>query len=164
VAQATNTPSNNPSFAPVTVDGASAAATDTNAGTRAAATTAPNPDLPPANRGSSELASPASTTHAEPLAPDNSRVNARDKSGKNPTPMDQGGSEGDRKITQRIRQAIVENGNLSFAAKNVKIITIDGKVTLRGPVKSAAERASVEAAAKEVAGAGQVNSQLEVKN
>gem|GEM_PF-712844 len=96
-------------------------------------------------------------------APDNSRVNARDKDSKALTPMDQGGSEADRNITQQIRQAVVKDGSLSFTAKNVKIITINGKVTLRGPVKSDAERASIEAAAKSAAGVTQVDNQLEVK-
>jgi len=77
--------------------------------------------------------------------------------------MDQGSSEADRKITSDIRKALMSDGNLSFTAKNVKIITIDGKVTLRGPVKTAAERTAVEAAARKVAGSGaRVESQLEL--
>ena len=78
--------------------------------------------------------------------------------------MDQGGSEADRKITQQIRQAVMKDGSLSFNAKNVKIITVNGKVTLRGPVKTAAERSAIDAAAKSAAGANQVDNQLEVKN
>jgi osmotically-inducible protein OsmY len=54
--------------------------------------------------------------------------------------------------------------SLSFTAKNVKIITINGKVTLRGPVKTEAERTAIEAAARGVAGGEQVDSQLEVSN
>jgi hyperosmotically inducible protein len=77
--------------------------------------------------------------------------------------MDQGGSESDRKITQQIRQAVVNDGSLSFTAKNVKIITVDGKVTLRGPVKTEQERAAIEAAAKRIAGAAVVDNQIEVK-
>jgi len=94
---------------------------------------------------------------------DNSRVNSRDKDSKTLTPMDQGGSESDRKITQQIRQSVMKDGSLSFTAKNVKIITINGKVTLRGPVNTAAERSAIEAAAKSAAGATQVDNQLEVK-
>lgn len=97
-------------------------------------------------------------------APDNSRVNVRDKGGKTLTPMDQGPSEEDRKITQLIRQSVVKDGSLSFTAKNVKIITINGKVTLRGPVKTAAERSAIETAARNVTGVGQVDNQLEIKN
>jgi hyperosmotically inducible periplasmic protein len=91
-------------------------------------------------------------------------VNARDKNGKTLTPMDQGPSEGDRKITQQIRQAVVKDGSLSFTAKNVKIITINGKVTLRGPVKTSAERSAIETAAENIAGVAQVDNQLDVKN
>jgi hyperosmotically inducible protein len=78
--------------------------------------------------------------------------------------MDQGTSEGDRKITQLVRQAVVKDRSLSFGAKNVKIITMNGKVTLRGPVKTDAERAAIESAAKNVTGVTHVDNQLEVKN
>jgi osmotically-inducible protein OsmY len=93
---------------------------------------------------------------------DNTAVNQRDRDDKSLTPMDQGGSEADRKITQQIRQAVMKDGSLSFSSKNVKIITINGKVTLRGPVKSAEERAAIERAASQVAGAGSVDNQLEI--
>ena len=107
----------------------------------------------------------ATALPAQPSSePDNSRVNVRDRSSTALTPMDQGTSEGDRKITQQIRQAVVKDGSLSFTAKNVKIITINGKVTLRGPVKTDAERSAIELAAKKVAGASQVENFLEVKN
>lgn len=94
---------------------------------------------------------------------DNSRVNKRDKNDSALTPMDQGGSEADRKITQQIRQDLMKDKSLSFTAKNVKVITINGKVTLRGPVKSEAERTAIEAAARRAAGSGgAVDSQLEL--
>jgi hyperosmotically inducible periplasmic protein len=93
--------------------------------------------------------------------PDNTDVNERDTDDRSLTPLDQGGSEGDRKITQQIRQAVVGDDSLSFTAKNVKIITVDGKVTLRGPVKSQQERATIDAAAKRIAGPS-VDNQLEV--
>jgi osmotically-inducible protein OsmY len=57
----------------------------------------------------------------------------------------------------------MKNKSLSFTAKNVKIITINGKVTLRGPVISEAERSAVEADARRAAGSlAQVDSQLEI--
>ncbi|HWZ87207.1 MAG TPA: BON domain-containing protein [Polyangiaceae bacterium] len=96
--------------------------------------------------------------------PDNSRVNARDKSGSTLRPVDQGAGEQDRKITQQIRQAMDKDGSLSFTAKNAKIITINGKVTLRGVVKTNAESIAIEAAAKKVAGASQVDNFLEIRN
>ena len=108
---------------------------------------------------------PEHTTKAPPGAvqPDNTKVNERDASTATLTPGDQGNNATDLKITQQIRQAVMADGALSFTAKNVKIITQSGKVTLRGPVKSEDERSRIEAAARKVAGAAQVDNQLEVK-
>ena len=94
--------------------------------------------------------------------PDNTKVNKRDNDSAALTPMDQGNGQSDLKITQQIRQAVMADGSLSFTAKNVKIITVKGKVTLRGPVNNDAERSAIEAAARKVAGA-QVDNQIEVK-
>ncbi len=94
---------------------------------------------------------------------DNTRVNRRDRGGATLTPMDQGPSDADRKITRDIRQAVMSDSTLSFTAKNVKIITVDGRVTLRGPVKTEAERSAIEAAARKVVGNGAlVESQIEL--
>jgi osmotically-inducible protein OsmY len=79
------------------------------------------------------------------------------------TPGDQGGGEADRKITQQIRQKVMGDKSLSFNAKNVKIMTVNGHVTLRGPVSSENERTAIVAAAKAVAGDGNVDDQIEVK-
>jgi len=96
-------------------------------------------------------------------AADNTRVNERDRSSAALTPMDQGGSASDRAITQQIRKDLMKDKSLSFTAKNVKVITIDGKVTLRGPVKSEAERSAIEAAARRATGdSGRVDNQLEI--
>jgi osmotically-inducible protein OsmY len=91
-------------------------------------------------------------------------VNEKDR-GTNgpPTPMDQGNGASDVKITQQIRQAVMADGSLSFTAKNVKIITQNGKVTLRGAVKTDQERSAIEASARKVAGDTNVDNQLEVK-
>ena len=86
----------------------------------------------------------------------------RDRGGETKTPMDQSESEADRTITQNIRKALTADDSLSTNAKNVKIITNDGTVTLRGPVKSEKEKADIEAKAKQVAGVKQVDNQLEV--
>jgi hyperosmotically inducible periplasmic protein len=106
---------------------------------------------------------PSATVAPTAAPPDNTKRNERDRDSAALTPTDQGNGESDLKITQRIRQAVMADGSLSFNAKNVKIITVGGKVTLRGPVKSDAERAAIDAAAKNVAGAGQVDNQIEVK-
>lgn len=91
----------------------------------------------------------------------NTKINDRDRHGA-VTPMDQGGGN-DRDITAAIRRSVVADGALSFTAKNVKIIVSGGKVTLRGPVKSDAERSSIEAKAKSASGVSEVDNQLEVK-
>jgi hyperosmotically inducible protein len=101
---------------------------------------------------------------------DNSGINTRDRDGANLTPGDQGNSDADRAITQKIRQALVNGTNYagatndySVTAKNVKIITADGKVTLRGPVNTPDEKAGIDSIAKNVAGDANVDDQLEVK-
>ena len=81
---------------------------------------------------------------------------------KGPTADDQGGSQADRETTAKIRKAIVEDDSLSVAAHNVKIITRDGKVTLRGQVRSAEEKAAVAAIAEDVLGDA-VDNQLTVR-
>lgn len=91
----------------------------------------------------------------------NTKINDRDRHGA-VTPTDQGGGN-DRDITAAIRRSVVADGALSFTAKNVKIIVTGGKVTLRGPVKSDAERSSIESKAKSTSGVSEVDNQLEVK-
>ena len=68
----------------------------------------------------------------------------------------------DRAITQKIRKAIHEDTSLSTYAHNIKIITQNGKVTLRGPVRSEDEKTNLEAKAVSVAGQDNVTDQLEV--
>ncbi|MFZ5893893.1 MAG: BON domain-containing protein [Myxococcota bacterium] len=123
---------------------------------------APSPTTAAGTRPATDTGERAKTS-SDRAAPDNTRVNERDRNNTNVVPTDQGGSEADRKTTQQIRQALMKDNSLSFTAKNVKIVTINGKVTLRGPVNSEAERAAVEAAARNIAGAAQVESQLEIK-
>ena len=95
---------------------------------------------------------------------DNSERNVRDRNDDATlTPMDQGGSEQDRTITQQIRKAVVANDNLSTNAHNVKIITVDAVVTLRGPVKSAEEQATIVSLAQKTNGVKRVDNQLEVE-
>ena len=96
------------------------------------------------------------------VEPDNSGRNVRDRDDQNKTPGDQSENEADRTITQNIRRAVTADDSLSTNAKNVKIITNDGTVTLRGPVKSEKEKAEIEAKAKQVAGVKRVDNQLEV--
>jgi hyperosmotically inducible periplasmic protein len=82
------------------------------------------------------------------------------------TPQDQGTSDSDRKITMEIRQSLTTTTptDLSTAAKNVTIISKDGVVTLKGTVKTEAEKADLEARAKAVSGVKSVDNKLEVKS
>ena len=95
-------------------------------------------------------------------APDNSGVNVRDRNDQTPTAGDKAENEADRKISQNIRQSLTADDTLSINGKNVKVITIDGKVTLRGPVKSEQEKSAIAAKAQQVAGVKNVDNQLEV--
>ena len=75
----------------------------------------------------------------------------------------QSGTAADRAVTQKIRKALVADKSLSTYAHNVKIITANGAVTLKGPVKSEDEKQQVASIAAQVAGAGKVDNQLTVK-
>jgi hyperosmotically inducible periplasmic protein len=96
-------------------------------------------------------------------APDNTGRNVRDRSGTTLTPGDQSESQADRTLTQQIRKAVVADKSLSTTAKNIKIITNDGVVTLRGPVNNSHEKERIEAKAQQLAGVNNVDNQLEVK-
>jgi hyperosmotically inducible periplasmic protein len=99
---------------------------------------------------------------ATPKAADDTGLNTRDRSDQTVTPMDQGNSSADTDLTARIRKAIMADDALSFDAKNSKIITQNGHVTLRGPVKSMQEKQAIGRAASNLAGAGHVTNDLEV--
>ena len=95
---------------------------------------------------------------------DNTAVNERDRSGETLTPGDQSNAPEDIRITQAIRQAIVKEDTLSMDAKNVKIITVGGKVTLRGTVESANEKATIAKIATAAASDATIDNQLEIKS
>lgn len=98
------------------------------------------------------------------MAADNSKRNERDRNNSSVTPGDQGNSQADIDITSRIRRSVVSGTNgFSVMARNIKIITINGKVTLRGPVKTADEKERIAITAQAIAGASNVSDQLEVK-
>ena len=103
------------------------------------------------------------TDASRTAAADNSARNVRDKDGAAPTPMDQGENQADLAITQHVRRSVTDNDALSTNAHNVKIITQNGVVTLRGPVNTAAEKATIVAAARSAPGVARVDDQLEVK-
>jgi hypothetical protein len=111
-------------------------------------------DTPSANR-------PVPSETEPIVAPDDTGRNVRDRDAKTLTPMDQSSDAGDVEITRRIRKALMADDTLSTTAKNIKIITVNGTVTLRGPVETAGERLSILDKANTVAN-GHVNNQLEV--
>lgn len=95
--------------------------------------------------------------------PDNTAKNQRDRSSQTKTSGDQSNSPADLKITAAIRRAVMKDGGLSMTAKNIKIITAGGLVTLRGPVKTAEERTKIDQLAKSAAPGAKIDDQLEVK-
>jgi hyperosmotically inducible periplasmic protein len=101
------------------------------------------------------------TGHSQTPAADNTKAN---KTAKNGATADQGkNNESDRTIMQKIRQAVMADKSLSTYAHNVKIIAQNGKVTLKGPVNSDAEKQSIEQKAVDVAGAGNVTNEITIK-
>ena len=94
---------------------------------------------------------------------DNSSVNKRDRDANTKTPFDQGENKVDIGITASIRKSVVDT-SMSINARNVKIITKDGVVTLRGPVKTQEEKDRIEEMTRSVAGVKNVENQLEVEN
>jgi len=76
--------------------------------------------------------------------------------------LDQGNDEGDLDLTQRIRKQLLADDALSFSAKNVKIITKDGVVTLAGAVKNETEANEVRQKATAEAGQGHVKDELQI--
>lgn len=93
---------------------------------------------------------------------DNSAINKRDAELPTKTPLDQKENQSDINITAEIRKRVVDT-QMSTNAQNVKIITQDGKVTLRGPVKTNDEKKRIEEIAWSVAGETKVDSQLEIE-
>ncbi len=94
---------------------------------------------------------------------DNTGRNMRDRDGKTLTPLDQGSSKADVETTALIRKEIMGKENMSTNAKNIKIITINGRVTLRGPVNTIEEKRLIQEIAGKNVRADNVDNQLEVQ-
>ncbi|HBA84398.1 MAG TPA: hypothetical protein DCZ95_09925 [Verrucomicrobia bacterium] len=94
---------------------------------------------------------------------DNTERNVRDRNDQTLTPLDQSNRQADVDITAQIRKGIMDEPDLSMNARNVKIITQDGWVTLRGPVETQKEKDLIGEIANRIARPEQVNNQLEVK-
>ena len=102
------------------------------------------------------------STDTSGAKPDNTKVNKRDRKAGEVTADQQRMNKADRQLTQKIRRAIHDNNSLSTYAHNVKIISQDGMVTLKGPVRTEEEKAALEAKAIEIAGSGKVTNELSV--
>jgi hyperosmotically inducible protein len=110
--------------------------------------------------GSSALLNAQTPRSQTPAAPDNTKTNKTDTA--KPTADDQKQNKSDVQITQQIRKLVTDDKGLSTYARNVKIITQNGSVTLSGPVRSEDEKKSVEAKAAQVAGSSHVKSELQI--
>ena len=93
---------------------------------------------------------------------ENTGKNVRDREDRTLTPMDQSNTKEDIDVTATIRKALMDDGSLSTNARNVKIITRDGVVTLRGPVENAQEKVAIARTAQSVAGVRRIDNQLEI--
>jgi osmotically-inducible protein OsmY len=105
----------------------------------------------------------ATSTGSADGSADSSGTNERDRRS-TATPLDQGSSASETSITASIRRGIMADQNLSFDDKNVKVITVGSKVTLRGPVKSDQARVAIANIARRTSGVMEVDNQLEVTN
>jgi osmotically-inducible protein OsmY len=105
-----------------------------------------------------------SAVSAQTPAPDNTKTNARDRNAAQKTAGDQSNTRSDLETTSEIRKAIVADKDLSSYAHNIKIVTVSGKVTLKGPVHTEAEKAAVAAKAADVVGAANVIDHVTVTN
>ncbi len=100
---------------------------------------------------------------AQDTPADNVGKNEQDRLGETKTSGDQSNSPEDIKTTAAIRRSILGDSALTTTAKNIKIITANGTVTLRGPVSSAAEKGKIAQLAAAVVGSERVVNQLEIE-
>ncbi|MFT3828395.1 MAG: BON domain-containing protein [Opitutaceae bacterium] len=105
----------------------------------------------------------AAVAAAGDAAADNTSRNKRDRSDAAVTPLDQGNNQADLDTTAQIRKELMAAARLSANAKNVKVITQNGHVTLRGPVETPEEKQLIGEIAGRIARPGNVANQLEVK-
>lgn len=110
------------------------------------------------------LAQQSEPDTSNPVPSDNTKVNQRDRYQAQVTADQQKDNKSDRELARQIRRAIVKDKSLSSYAHNVKVVSQNGTVTLKGPVRSESEKKAIEAKAKEVAGStATVNNQIEIQ-
>lgn len=116
-----------------------------------------------ADQSAAGTTKPASVQGAATSRADNTEMNERDRSGATKTPQKQTNREEDRKLLAAVRRAVVDDKALSTTAHNVKMVALNGVITLRGPVKNEGEKQKIEELAKQVAGVTRVVNQLDIK-
>ncbi len=102
------------------------------------------------------------TPAAPQVAGDNSKVNQQDRQSSAPTADQQKNDSSDLQLSREVRQSLVKDKSLSTYAHNIKVIAQNGKVTLKGPVRSDDERSAILAKATQVAGEANVNDEMTV--
>lgn len=107
-------------------------------------------------------AGPMPAQDTTPTQPDNTKVNKRDRAAGAVTADQQKNNSSDTKLAQQVRKAIMADKSLSTYAHNVKVITQNGGITLKGPVRSDEEKQAIMAKANEVAGSGKVTDEITV--
>jgi hyperosmotically inducible protein len=110
----------------------------------------------------SALAWAQSSDFASQTAADNSKANQQDRSSAAPTADQQKNDRSDLQLTQQVRRSLTKDKSLSTYAHNIKVITQNGMVTLKGPVRSEEEKSAILAKAAEIAGKTNINDQLTV--
>jgi hyperosmotically inducible protein len=98
-----------------------------------------------------------------PTAPNNTAVNVRDRDAHAMTAGEQSNDKMDLELTRRIRRAVEKDSSLSMKAHNIKIVSENGNVTLRGPVETRHEKVVIGKKARMIAGAGIVRNLLEIE-
>lgn len=95
-------------------------------------------------------------------APDNSKSNRTDTTNATATADSQSNKASDVDLTKRIRQSLTADKSLSTYAHNVKIVSVNGNVTLNGVVRTEDERGAIEAKAQDIAGKQNVTNRLKL--
>jgi osmotically-inducible protein OsmY len=114
-------------------------------------------------KASGELKPTDDTKPRSRFEADNTGRNVRERDPTELSPKDQGNDAVDLQITKDVRQKLMADGDLSMTAKNVKVITQEGIVTLKGAVKNDAERQTIVDKAKSIAAVKRVDDQLDVE-
>jgi osmotically-inducible protein OsmY len=96
------------------------------------------------------------------VAPDNAKSNKVDTSNATATADAQANNPADLDLTKRIRQSLMADKSLSTYARNIKIVTVNGSVTLNGVVRSEDEKGAIEMKAANIAGKSKVTNDLKI--